>query len=228
MAIFPSTYIHVGGDEVDKSYWKRCSRCQQHIKKEGLKGEEELQSYFVRRMEKYLLARNRKLLGWDEILEGGLAPSATVVSWRGERGGIVAAKMGHMVVMSPSDPLYFNRYQAGPDGEPLAAEFSINTLERVYGYNPQPEALNSDEKKYVLGGQAALWTEFISSASHLEYMLLPRLLALAEALWTPLDQKDLKTFLQRHIGWHFNAWQQKGISFHPAHFTGQTHERNRQ
>ena len=227
LAIFPSPYIHVGGDEVDKSYWKRCPRCQRRIKEEGLKNEEELQSYFIRRMENYLLAHNRKLLGWDEILEGGLAPSATVMSWRGEKGGIAAAQMGHPVVMTPSNPLYFNRYQAGPEGEPLAAKFSINTLEKVYAYNPQPDVLSAAEKRSVLGAGAALWTEFISSVSHVEYMLLPRLPALAEALWTPLAEKDFTGFVRRLNGWHFNAWQQWGLRFHTQHFTSQTHEESR-
>lgn len=227
MQIFPSEYIHIGGDEVDKSYWKKCARCQMRMQAGQLKSEEELQSYFIRRMEQFLQIHNKKLLGWDEILEGGLAPSATVMSWRGEKGGITAAKQAHNVVMAPSDPLYFNRYQAGPEGEPFAAKYSINTLERVYRYNPHPAVLNNDQAKFVLGGQAAIWTEFISSEAHLEYMLLPRMPALAEALWSPLDQKDFETFLKKLNGWHFNAWQQKGIRFHPLHFTSQTHEANR-
>ncbi|MBF9252682.1 beta-N-acetylhexosaminidase [Pontibacter sp. 172403-2] len=227
MVIFPSAYIHIGGDEVDKSYWEKCPRCQKRMADENLENEEELQSYFIRRMEKYLLAHNRKLLGWDEILEGGLAPSATVVSWRGEKGGIAAAKQGHNVIMSPSDPLYFNRYQAGPEGEPFAAKYSINTLERVYNYNPYPEALSSAETKYVLGGQFAIWTEFISSVEHLEYMLLPRMPAIAEALWTPLEKKDFESFVNRLNQWHFIAWEQQGIRFHPLYYKSRTHEASR-
>ncbi|WP_266202409.1 beta-N-acetylhexosaminidase [Pontibacter kalidii] len=227
-AIFPAEYIHIGGDEVDKSYWKKCPRCQARMAAEGLENEEELQSYFIRRMEKYLLAHNKKLLGWDEILEGGLAPSATVMSWRGEKGGIEAAKQNHYVVMTPSDPLYFNRYQAGPEGEPFAAKYSINTLERVYQYNPHPEALTPDEHKYVLGAQANIWTEFISSVAHLEYMLLPRLPAIAEALWTPLEKKDFNSFVNRLNSWHFPGWEAKGIRFHPQYYQSQTHEGNRE
>ncbi|MEO6916568.1 MAG: beta-N-acetylhexosaminidase [Chitinophagaceae bacterium] len=227
MAIFPSTYIHIGGDEVDKSYWKKCPRCQKRIRDEGLHNENELQGYFINRVEKFLLANNKKLLGWDEILEGGIASSATVMSWRGEKGGIAAAKQHHDVIMSPSDPLYFNRYQADPLHEPLAARFSINTLERVYKYDPQPNALSTQEKQFIIGGQAAIWTEFISSVQQLEYMLLPRLPAIAETLWTPLDKKNFTGFVDRLNGWHFNAWQQNGINFHPAYFYRQANESSR-
>ncbi|PRY02912.1 hexosaminidase [Pontibacter ummariensis] len=228
MAVFPSEYIHIGGDEVDKSYWKKCPRCQKRIANEGLKNEEELQSYFIQRMEKYLLAHDKKLLGWDEILEGGLAPTATVMSWRGEKGGISAAKQGHDVVMTPSDPLYFNRYQAGPQGEPFAARYSINTLERVYKYNPHSEALTVDERRHVLGAQANIWTEFISSVEHLEYMLLPRLPAIAEALWTPLEKKNFNSFVNRLNGWHFPNWETKGIRFHSLYYQSRSHEANRE
>ncbi|PVY43753.1 beta-N-acetylhexosaminidase [Pontibacter virosus] len=228
MAIFPSEYIHIGGDEVDKSYWKKCPRCQARMAAEGLKNEEELQSYFIRRMEKYLLAHNKKLLGWDEILEGGLAPTATVMSWRGEKGGIAAAKMGHDVVMTPGDPLYFNRHQTGPDGEPYAASYSINTLERVYKYNPHPEALNMLERKHVLGAQANIWTEFISSPSHLQYMLLPRMPALAEALWTPLEEKDFNSFISRLNSGHFQGWEARGLRFHLQYYQSRSHEGNRE
>ncbi|MES2428095.1 MAG: beta-N-acetylhexosaminidase [Bacteroidota bacterium] len=218
MEIFPSEYIHIGGDEVDKSYWKQCPKCQQRIQKEGLKDEEGLQSYFIHRVEKFLLAHHKKLLGWDEILEGGLAPSATVVSWRGEKGGIAAAKLGHNVIMSPSDPLYFNRYQAGPEGEPYAAKYSINTLQKVYNYNPYPKALSGMERNYILGGQCGLWTEFIYSVEDLEYMLLPRMPAVAEALWSKPENKNFDDFVTRLNQWHFNSWQQKGIRFYQGNW----------
>ncbi|MFB9864377.1 beta-N-acetylhexosaminidase [Rufibacter immobilis] len=228
MAIFPSEYIHIGGDEVDKFYWEVCPKCQKRMQTENLKDAHELQSYFVKRMEKYLLANNKKLLGWDEILEGGLAPSATVMSWRGEKGGIEAAKQGHNVIMSPSNPLYFNRYQAGPEGEPLGAKFSLNTLDKVYAYNPHSKALSSAEAKFILGGQFAIWTEFISSVEHLEYMLLPRMPAIAESLWTPVAQKDFKSFTDRLNRWHFQGWEQRGIRFHKQYYQSRTHEGNRQ
>lgn len=224
MKIFPSAYIHIGGDEVDKTYWENCERCKQRMQENKLGTAEELQSYFVKRMEKYLLLHHKKLLGWDEILEGGLAASATVMSWRGEKGGIAAAKQNHPVVMSPSNPMYFNRYQTDAADEPFAAAASINTLSKVYSYHPQPTDLTDLEQKLILGGQAAMWTEFISSVEHLKYMLLPRLPALAEVLWTPVAQKDFGSFVQRLNAWHFIAWQQKGIRFHPGWFNSRMHE----
>ncbi|WP_079736213.1 beta-N-acetylhexosaminidase [Salegentibacter salegens] len=218
MDIFSSEYIHIGGDEVDKSYWEKCESCQQRIKQENLKNEKGLQSYFIKRMENFLQENNRKLLGWDEILEGGLAPNATVMSWQGEKGGIAAAKSGHDVVMSPSDPLYFNRYQAGPEGEPQAGPYSINTLKRVYNYKPVPEALNANEAKYVLGSQFAIWTEFISSVEHLEYMLLPRMLAFSEAVWSNSKDKNFTEFTRRLNMGHYTRWKTNGVRFHPEFF----------
>jgi hexosaminidase len=163
--LFPSAYIHIGGDEVDKDPWKKCARCQAKIKANGLKNEEELQSYFIKEIEKFVIAKKRKIIGWDEILEGGLAPSAAVMSWRGEAGGVEAAKMHHEVIMSPGNPCYFDNYQAGPEGEPLAIG-GMNTLKSVYDYEPIPKDLNADEAKYVLGAQGNLWTEFITTASY--------------------------------------------------------------
>jgi len=196
MPLFPSKYIHIGGDEVDKTSWKHCSLCQQRMKKEGLKNEEELQSYFIHRMEKFLLANNRKLIGWDEIFEGGLAPNATVMSWRGESGGIKAAQMKHDVVMSPGYPLYFDHYQGDPETEPLAFG-GFNTLKKVYQYEPIPAELTKEEGKYVLGAQANLWTEQIGSFEHVEYMILPRMLALSEVVWSPKNTRNCKNFYQR-------------------------------
>lgn len=210
MEIFPSKFIHIGGDEVDKSYWERCDSCQARMREENLQNEEELQSYFIRRIEKILSAHKRKLLGWDEILEGGLAPGATVMSWRGEKGGVAAAKSGHYVVMAPSDPLYFNRYQAGP--------YSINTLKKVYNYEPVPEALNKKEAKYVLGSQFAIWTEFISSVEHLEYMLLPRMAAFSEAVWSTPENKNFEDFKARLNQEHYDIWKQRGLRFHPEYY----------
>lgn len=218
MEIFPSEYIHVGGDEVDKSYWENCESCQARIKKEGLKDENGLQSYFIKRMEKFLSAHNRKLLGWDEILEGGLAPEATVMSWRGEKGGIAAAKSGHDVVMIPSDPLYFNRYQDDPEGQPQAGPYSINTLERVYNYQAVPEALNTKEAAHVLGSQFAVWTEFISSVEHLEYMLLPRMAAFSETVWSNPEHKNFESFKNRLNQGHYNRWKNNGIRFYAEYY----------
>ncbi len=215
--LFPSRYIHVGGDEVDKSDWKKCPKCQARIKKEGLKDENGLQSYVIRRMEKYLNGLNRKLIGWDEILEGGLAPEATVMSWRGESGGIEAAKMKHDVVMTPGSPCYFDHYQAGPEGEPLAIG-GFNTLRKVYDYEPVPKELNNEDEKYVLGAQGNVWTEFIPTTEHLEYMVLPRMLALAEVLWSPRKTKDWVNFNKR-LFYHFTGFEQKGLHYCKGNFT---------
>lgn len=216
MDLFPSTYIHIGGDEVDKSPWKACPRCQTRMKAEGLQSEEELQSWFIKRVEKYILARNRRMIGWDEILEGGLAPSATVMSWRGEAGGIAAARMGHDVIMTPGNPCYFDHYQAGPEGEPLAIG-GMNTLRSVYAYEPVPAELVGDKERYVLGAQANVWTEFITTPDHLEYMILPRMPAMAEVLWSPQKQRDWEGFRQR-IRQHMHDFDQQGLRYSKGNF----------
>ena len=215
--IFPSKYIHIGGDEVDKGSWKNCPKCQAKIKTEHLKNEEALQSYFVQSIEKFLISKNRKLIGWDEILEGGLAPEATVMSWRGESGGIAAAKMKHQVVMTPGSPCYFDHYQAGPEGEPFAIG-GFNSLKKVYDYEPIPSELSEEESKYVLGSQGNVWTEFITTAEHLEYMILPRLLALSEVTWSPKGSKDWDDFNSR-LQSHFKIFCQKGWRYCPGNFT---------
>ena len=196
MQLFPSTYIHIGGDEVDKKCWENCTLCQQRMKTEGLKNVKELQSYFIKRMGKFITSKGRKMIGWDEILEGGLAPKATVMSWRGEKGGIEAAKLQHDVIMTPSKVLYFNRYQADTLAvpQPLAAKFTINTLQKVYDYEPIPKELTAAESRFVLGSQGCIWTEFISSVPHLEQMTMPRMLALSEVLWSPVENKNWDRF----------------------------------
>jgi hexosaminidase len=217
MQLFPSKYIHIGGDEVDKSSWKTCPKCQERMQANNLKNVDELQSYFIRRMEKFLVAHKRKLLGWDEILEGGLAPEATVMSWRGETGGIEAAKMGHDVVMTPGNPLYFDQYQAGSAGEPLAIG-GFNTLKMVYNYNPIPKELNDQQAKHVLGAQANLWAEFITTPAQIEYMVLPRMLALSEVLWSKPDSKNWIDFNER-LKKHFTGFDQKGYNFSRGNYT---------
>ena len=217
IALFPGQYIHIGGDEVNKTDWKTCPKCQARMKAESLKDVDELQSYFIKRMEKYVSSKNRKMIGWDEILEGGLAPQAIVMSWRGEAGGIEAAKMKHEVIMTPGNPVYFDQYQAGPEGEPLAIG-GFNTLKRVYDYEPIPKDLTAEEEKYVLGAQANLWAEYITTAEHLQYMVLPRMLALAEVVWTPKEQKNWKNFNQR-LPYHFRGFEQKGLRYSPGNFT---------
>ncbi len=215
--LFPSEYIHIGGDEVNKDSWKKCDRCQARIKEEGLKDENELQSYFIKRIEKFLISKNRKMIGWDEILEGGLAPEATVMSWRGEAGGIEAAKMNHDVIMTPVNPCYFDFYQAGPAGEPLAFS-GLNNLKKVYHYEPIPEELPAENAHYVLGAQANVWTEHISTVEHFEYMVLPRMAALAEVVWTPKEQKDWESFNTR-IQEEYRAYELKGLRYCPGNFT---------
>lgn len=217
MALFPSTYIHIGGDEVDKTPWKKCSRCQARMKKEGLKDEEELQSYFIKRIEKFVSSKKRKIIGWDEILEGGLASTATVMSWRGEAGGIEAAKMKHDVIMTPGNPVYFDHYQAGPEGEPVAIG-GMNTLRKVYDYEPVPKELNEAEAKYVLGAQANLWAEFITTPLHVEYMILPRMPALAEVVWSPKENRNWQNFNQR-LQNHIKAYGQKGLHYCSGNYT---------
>lgn len=218
MAMFPSEYIHVGGDEVDKSYWKKCPVCQQRMTDEGLKDENELQSYFIKRIAKFLEDNDRKLIGWDEILEGGAPVNATVMSWRGEKGGIEGAKLKQDVIMTPNDPLYFNRHQVDSDDEPYAPAYSINTLERVYKYNLIPEELSKEEAHYIIGGQFAVWTEFISSVEHLEYTLLPRMPAFAENMWSTEKNKNYNKFVARLNQGHFDYWKANGIRFHPKSY----------
>ncbi len=216
MALFPSNYIHIGGDEVDKTPWKNCSRCQQRIKQLNLKNEEELQSYFITRMEKFLISKGRRMIGWDEILEGGLAPEATVMSWRGEAGGIEAARMGHDVVMTPGNPLYFDHYQGGPEGEPIAFG-GMNTLGKVYNYDPIPKDLDDEQAKHVLGAQANLWAEHITTPAHVEYMILPRMLALSEVVWTRKDLKNWDDFNQR-LQRHFKFFDQRALNYSKGNF----------
>jgi hexosaminidase len=194
--LFPGKYIHIGGDECPKDRWEKCQACQNRIKAEGLKDEKELQSYFISRIEKFLISKNRKLLGWDEILEGGLAPEATVMSWRGIEGGIEAAKQKHDVIMSPYNDVYLYIYQCEPEGQPLAAGGYL-PLEKVYSFNPLPEKLNAVEQKYILGLEGCLWSEFVVSPELLEYMVYPRMFAIAETGWTPISKKDFESFLSR-------------------------------
>ena len=192
LALFPSKYIHIGGDESPKVHWKICPDCQARIKKEGLKDEHELQSYFVQRMEKYVNLKGRTIVGWDEILEGGLAPNAVVMSWRGESGGIDAARQNHDVIMTPQKPLYFDHTQSRNEDSLVIGGY--NPLEAVYAYEPVPKELPADKAKYIMGAQANLWTEYIAYPSKVEYMIFPRMSALSEVLWTPADKKSWNHF----------------------------------
>ncbi|MDH6304375.1 hexosaminidase [Parabacteroides sp. PF5-5] len=202
--LFPSEYIHIGGDECPKRSWKQCPLCQKRIKEEGLKGdkehsaEERLQSYFVQRMEKVLAKYGKKIIGWDEILEGGLAPTATVMSWRGEQGGIAAAKMDHDVIMTPqNDGMYLDRYEGDYKIEPVSIG-GFASLENVYDYNPTPaEVVANGKEKHILGVQCNTWSEYMYTNDLREYRIYPRILALAETAWTKIDRKNYKDFERR-------------------------------
>jgi hexosaminidase len=203
LELFPSKFIHVGGDECPKTEWRNTPSAQERMKKEGLKNEDELQSWFIGHFDSWLAKRGRRLVGWDEILEGGLAPGATVMSWRGEEGGIAAAKAGHDVVMAPNKPTYMDYSQTELPTEPPGIG-NHNSLEAVYAYQPVPKELSADEAKHVLGGQGQIWTEYMPDPKRVEYMAWPRLIALAEVLWSPGEtrnwadfQKRLATHLQR-------------------------------
>lgn len=200
--LFPSKFIHVGGDECPKEQWKASERVQAKRKALGLKDEHEMQSWFIRQMDKWLADRGRRLIGWDEILEGGLAPGATVMSWRGVEGGITAAKAGHDVVMAPTSHLYFDYYQARPTSEEPLAIGGFLPLEKVYSFDPVPEGFTEDEAKHVLGAQGQLWSEYISTPEQAEYMGFPRICALAEVVWTPQAKRDFPDFLERLKGGH--------------------------
>jgi hexosaminidase len=204
--LFPGKYIHIGGDECPKTRWKTCSKCQKRMKDEGLKDEHELQSYFIRRIEKFLNSKGKQIIGWDEILEGGLAPNAAVMSWRGEQGGIEAANQQHNVVMSPGSYCYFDHYQGDPELEPIAIG-GYTPVEKVYDYDPVPAELNDSLEKYILGAQGNVWTEYILNEAHVEYMAFPRMCALAEVLWTPKEKKNENDFFKR-LNEHFTFLDQ--------------------
>ncbi len=194
--LFPSQYFHIGGDECPKDRWKTCKLCQKRIKKEGLKDEHELQSYFVQRVEKMLLKHGKKMIGWDEILEGGLAETATVMSWRGEQGGIDAANQGHDVIMTPGNWCYLDHYQGNQHVEPVAIG-GYTTLEETYGYEPVPKKIDSEKAKHVLGTQGNVWTEYMYTPEIVEYRVYPRIIAIAEIDWSDKENKNFKNFVAR-------------------------------
>ncbi|ANH80849.1 beta-N-acetylhexosaminidase [Niabella ginsenosidivorans] len=217
LPLFPSKYVHIGGDECPKENWKRCPVCQKRIKDNNLKDEHELQSYFVHRMEKFINSKGKNIIGWDEILEGGLAPNATVMSWRGEKGGIEAAQQKHQVIMTPNNYVYFD-YQQAPNEDSVTITHNKSHLpvEKVYNWEIIPPSLNDDEKKLIWGGQANLWTEYIGNPKKVEYMIFPRMSALAEALWTPKPERNfddfnkrLETQKKRYDLWNANYYGKK-------------------
>jgi len=206
MELFPGQYIHIGGDEANKKEWKACDLCQERMRTEGLKNEHELQSYFIRRMEEFILSKGRRLIGWDEILEGGLAPQATVMSWRGTKGGIAAARQGHDVVMSPTSHCYLDYYQGDRNDEPLAIGGFL-PLKKVYSF----------EERHILGIQANLWTEYVATPEHAEYMLFPRTSALAEAAWSTSENRDWEDFATR-MEKQFDRYEAAGIHYAQSAF----------
>jgi hexosaminidase len=216
MVLFPSEYIHIGGDECSKVRWKSCSNCQALMQREGLTDEMQLQSYFITRMGQFLNAYGKKLIGWDEILEGGLGPNATVMSWRGTEGGIVAAKENHDVIMSPGSHCYFDHYQGDPKHEPLAFG-GYATVEKVYSFNPIPAELTAEEGKHILGAQGNVWTEYINTPQEVEYMAMPRMAALSEVVWGTSKPSDYANFQTRLIK-HFDVLDRMSVNYSKSIF----------
>ena len=217
IALFPGDYIHIGGDEAEKTYWKTCSACQKRISEEGLKNEHELQSWFIKRIEKFIIKNNKKLIGWDEILEGGLASSATVMSWRGVHGGIESARAGHDVIMCPTSHCYFDHYQAAPEFSPNAFG-GYTTLKKVYSFDPIPKELSKGEAKYILGGQGNLWTEYVQTPDRAQYRVLPRMTALSEVLWAGSESHTFENFYYRLVEIE-KRFDQLGWTYAPGSFT---------
>jgi hexosaminidase len=196
MELFPSQYIHIGGDECPKVQWKESRFCQDLMKKNGLKDEHELQSYFIQRIDKFITGKGRKMIGWDEILEGGLSPNATVMSWRGTEGGIAAARQKHDAIMTPGNFCYLDHYQTDPKGQPIAIG-GLTPVEESYSYEPTPDSLSAEEAKHIIGVQGNVWTEYMWTPEYVEYMVWPRAIALAEVGWTPKERKNVEDFKKR-------------------------------
>lgn len=211
--LFPSKFFHIGGDECPKKHWQQCPKCQARMRELKLKDEHELQSYFVQRIEKYLNSKGKILIGWDEILEGGLAPRSVVMSWRGEHGGIAAARQSHEVIMTPGNPVYFDHTQTRKEDSVTIGGY--NPLDSVYLYEPIPAELDSLQHKYVIGAQANLWTEYITNQRKVEYMIFPRMSALSEVLWSPAKQRNRDQFLHR-LKVHEKRYKLWGANYFPG------------
>ncbi len=212
--LFPGELIHVGGDEAPKVRWEESDFVQELKEREGLADEDEVQSWFIQRIERFLNANGRRLIGWDEILEGGLAPNATVMSWRGTVGGIEAATQGHDVVMTPYSHLYLDFYQtADQESEPFAIGGFL-PLDTVYSYEPVPDELTAAEARHILGAQANVWTEYMTTEDHVEYMVFPRMFALSEVVWSPRERRNFEGFVER-LDWHFARLEALGVNYRP-------------
>lgn len=210
MALFPSQYIHIGGDEASKVWWKQSAVSQQIMKTNGLKNESELQSYFIRRMEKFVNSKGKTIIGWNEILQGGLAPNAVVMSWQGEKGGIDAARQNHKAIMTPEDKMYFNHGQFVKEDSLAANKFS--PLIDVYNYEPIPAELSAEQAKYIWGAQGCLWSEYITNPAKVQYLLFPRLDALSEVLWSPKEKRNYPDF-QKRLKTQFKRYDLMGITY---------------
>lgn len=215
MPLFPSKYVHIGGDESPKANWKICHLCQKRIKEEGLKDEHELQSYFIQRIEKYVNAKGKTIIGWDEILEGGLAPNAIVMSWRGEAGGIEAARQKHQVIMTPGSHVYFDHSQSQREDSVTIGGYT--SIDKVYSYEPIPKELSAEEGQYVMGAQGNVWTEYMHSPAKVEYQIFPRMSALSEVLWSPKQSRDWKNF-QRRLPQQFRRYDLWGANYSNAYY----------
>lgn len=220
MELFPSPYIHIGGDEADKTEWRKCPLCQARMRKEGLKDEAELQSWFVKRIEAFISSKGRQMIGWDEILEGGLAPGAAVMSWQGFAGGVAAAKSGHNAVMAPISHCYFNIYQGDPATEPESYR-GLLTLKKVYSFEPVPPELTAEESENIIGAQGCLWTEYVTYGKTAEYMVLPRLTALSEVVWSAPESRSWEGFVTRlaRMAEHYDAM---GLSYSKSFLSADT------
>ena len=216
ISLFPSQYIHIGGDECPKDRWKACAKCQKRIKDNNLKNEHELQSYFIQRMEKYVNSKGRKIIGWDEILEGGLAPNATVMSWRGEAGGIEAAKQDHDVIMTPGTHVYLDHSQSKKEDSVTIGGYL--SVQKVYSYEPVPRVLNEKQKKHILGAQGNVWTEYMKNPRKVEYMIFPRLSALSEVLWSSASSRNWSEF-EKRLAVQFKRYDLWQVNYSRALFT---------
>ena len=211
VALFPSKLIHIGGDECQHTRWEACPDCQARIAAEGLRDETQLQSYLTHRIDSYLTSKGRQLIGWDEIMEGGLAPGAGIMSWRGTQGGIAAAREYHHVVMTPGQYLYFDKRGTDSPDEPVSLNLSL-PLEKIYGYDPA-EGLSEEEQQYLLGVQANLWTEFVATGKRVEYQLLPRIYALSEIAWSPVARKSWEEFSRQRLPAYLARLDAEGAAY---------------